>query len=344
MTNPYKATVALFALVLSALFSATATAATTPPKVVFIGDYVTYFWASAFAANPNWINQGSPGVAYFGANSTSQGVLAAFQADVVSLHPAIVHILIGQGDATETHDANWQISDPYFLSNINAMVQEAKAASIKVIMGIEPTNLSDNPIIMSQMNSILASYGAANSIPIVNYGDALCGCVGSIILNSGIGVDTFQQYGGGPFMAPPATSLPFPYDYGLIPTAAGYTMMTQMAETTIATMNLTLKGGWLQNVQQFNDNEDGGATPNVNTVGPASVIQFTPVGYYNDGSQHLLLNSNFQGSSGTWTSSNPLVMYISQTGLAWATSQGTATIRYTSPTGVSFSEWIMYVD
>jgi hypothetical protein len=29
--------------------------------------------------------------------------------------------------------------------------------------------------------------------------------------------------------------------------------------------------------------------------------------------------------------------------LSWANSQGTAIIRYTSPGGVNFSEWIMYV-
>lgn len=34
-------------------------------------------------------------------------------------------------------------------------------------------------------------------------------------------------------------------------------------------------------------------------------------------------------------------MYVNQQGLAYALSAGTATITYTSPTGVKFSEWIM---
>jgi hypothetical protein len=68
------------------------------------------------------------------------------------------------------------------------------------------------------------------------------------------------------------------------------------------------------------------------------------MGVYSDGSQHPLLNSTINGSSGTWTSSNPLVMYVSQTRLAWANSPGTAIIRYTSPGGVNFSEWIMNVN
>jgi uncharacterized protein YjdB len=50
-----------------------------------------------------------------------------------------------------------------------------------------------------------------------------------------------------------------------------------------------------------------------------------------------------QDATGTWTSSNPVVMNINQQGLAWALSSGTTIIRYTSPTGVAFSEWVMYV-
>jgi uncharacterized protein YjdB len=55
------------------------------------------------------------------------------------------------------------------------------------------------------------------------------------------------------------------------------------------------------------------------------------------------VNDTFAGSSGTWASSSPLVMSVSQTGLAWALAPGTAAITYTSPSGVKFSEWIMYV-
>jgi uncharacterized protein YjdB len=81
----------------------------------------------------------------------------------------------------------------------------------------------------------------------------------------------------------------------------------------------------------------------VNTVQPSAVVQFTPIGLYSDGSQQVLLNTNFQDSNGTWTSSNPLVMYVSPAGLAWALSPGTATIKYVSPSGVAFSPWIMTI-
>jgi hypothetical protein len=109
-----------------------------------------------------------------------------------------------------------------------------------------------------------------------------------------------------------------------------------------------LEAGYLQNVEQYNDNvvfTSGTAAPiNVNTVYPGAVLQFTPVGLYSDGSYHSLLNIRFQGSSGTWTSSNPLVMYVNQRGVAWANSPGKTIIRYTPPNGAKFSEWVMYVN
>jgi hypothetical protein len=131
-----------------------------------------------------------------------------------------------------------------------------------------------------------------------------------------------------------------------VPTPAGYLLMTQMAAAVINTLNLKLTGGYLQDVEQENARA-GAEQPgvNVNTVGSQTVIQFTPYGQYSGlAAAQPMLNSNYAGATGTWASSNPLVMYVSQTGLAWAITSGTAIITYTSPTGVKFSEWIMYVN
>jgi lysophospholipase L1-like esterase len=328
MTRHYRLTVAFLALLLSAVFSATA--ATPAPKVVFIGDQITHGWTSAFAANPNWINQGVPVVGYPSAGD-SGSTLQRFQADVINLHPAIVHIMIGSADADEAHDATWRFFGPQFLIALESMVKEARDANIQVVLGLESENSSfanGAGGAAVQINSIIASYGALNNIPVINYGDALCGCVGST----------------------GATGTPSPYlvegTEGMVPNAAGYALMTQMAEATINTMNLKLEGGYLQNAMQPNDNEEGSTTTppsNVNSVGPAAVVQFTPVGYYGGGLAEPLTNTNFAGSNGTWASSNPLVMYINQQGLAWALSPGSAIITYTSPTGVKFSEWLMNI-
>ena len=264
MPKHYKAILAC--LLLSAF--ASTSAATTPPKIVFIGDWVTYSWTGAFGANKNWIDEGTPGVGLAG-KGDSGGTLARFQSDVVNLHPAMVHIMIGSSDADEDHDANFQLTLPYFLANLEAMVKEAKAANIKVILGIEPSSLSFENSILEQLNSVIASYGAANHIPVINYEGALCGyeCSGS---------GTAAGYG---WTSKSSLLMTSAENGGLIPSAIGYSVMTQMAEATMSTLNLTIKEGWLQNVQQSNGNEDSGPTPDVNTVQPGAVLQFTPTAF-----------------------------------------------------------------
>jgi hypothetical protein len=322
----------------------------TAPKVVFVGDYITYQWASAFTANPNWINQGNP------AAICCYSDPAINMAAVEALHPAAVHIMIGLAWGTATDDASTGLSVPEFLDQLNALVQQAKAANIKVILGIEPY-LPLNAQYLQQLNAVLATYGATYNIPVINYGDALCNCVGATTeatfstMQSGPNEDIFGLYGpvGGAYMATP-TSDPFPppalpWDNDTIVTPQGYNLMTQLAESVINTMNLKLVTGWLSDIEQLNNNIGvyAPSPTNFNSVTTPAVVKFIPIGYYSDGSQHALINSTFQGSSGTWTSSNPLVMYVSQTGLAWAISTGTARITYTSPTGVVFSPWVMYV-
>ena len=350
MIKQSKLTLATLALLLSA-FAVHAQPApdyarprTAPsPKVVFIGDWVTYSWTGAFAANPNWVNQGTPWTGVYGQSGDSESTAARFQADVVALHPAVVHIMVGSADVNTVDDATTQFYTQEFLLSLTQMVQEAKAANIQVVLGLEPTNFvgpftSSAPL--EGLNSLVASYGASNNIPVINYGDALCGCVGSTG-GTGIGASFASPYT--PYIVPDVITTPDGYQIAG-PSAAGYALMTQMAEATINTLNANLAGGYLQNIQQGNPNEGiSGPTPNVNTVAPAAVIQFTPYGYYSNGLLEPFLNSNFAGSTGTWTSSNPLVMYVSQKGLAWSLSPGTAIIHYTSPGGVSFNEWVMYV-
>lgn len=302
------------------------------PKVVFIGDYITYEWASAFAANPNWVNQGDP-MPFSG----SAAALARFQSDVVNLHPAIVHIMVGAFDAAYVSDESALFDFPYFLSNLDAMVKAAEAANIKVILGTSPPINTNDSSYLTQINAAIAGYGAANNIPVINYADALCDCV-SLSTHAFSSLFTPNN----PLMAPSVIVQVVPDGDGVLPSTAGYALMTQLAESAITTTNLPLKSGWLQDVELPNETLNGTGI-NVNTVSPPAAVQFTPIGLYIDGSRRPLLDTNLQGSTGTWTSSNPVVMYINQQGLAWALSSGTTIIRYTSPSGVAFSEWIMTV-
>jgi hypothetical protein len=91
MIKRSKLTLATLALLLSA-FAVHAQPApdyarprTAPsPKVVFIGDWVTYSWTDAFAANANWVNQGTPWTGVYGQSGDSESTAARFQADVVT--------------------------------------------------------------------------------------------------------------------------------------------------------------------------------------------------------------------------------------------------------------------
>jgi hypothetical protein len=339
MTKHY--TLAFSALFLSAFLSASA--ANTPPKVVFIGDWITYSWTSAFAANPNWINKGESEVG--GQCCTEPGnateTFYRFQSDVVSLHPDIVHIMVGAGDSWIVYDSGFQLYIPGFLTSLDDMVKEARAANIKVVLGMEPQNFgfAGN---LEPINAVIAAYGAANNIPVINYGDALCACIGSTLALQGYrySIPSGTDANNNPYLTVPNS------DPGSqVPTALGYALMTQMAEEAITAMSYTLKSGYLQNLQYDQPNEccDGFAIYNVNSVAPNAALQFTPEGVFSDGSVHPMLNSNFAGATGTWTSSNPLVMYVSPKGAAVALSQGTANITYTAPNGVRFSYWTMTV-
>jgi hypothetical protein len=62
--------------------------------------------------------------------------------------------------------------------------------------------------------------------------------------------------------------------FGLTPTVAGYTLMTRMAEAAINTLGQTPGGGYLQNVEQRNEDLNEQLT-NVNSGLPGTVFQFT---------------------------------------------------------------------
>jgi hypothetical protein len=297
MFKPYRLTLAPFVLFLSAFLSAAAATNTAAPKIVFVGDQVTANWPLT-QTNPNWINKGQAG-------AFSWDVVASFEANVVSLHPNIVHILVGLADQeNDIGDAAPAEITPGLLANLQTMVQEAKAANIQVILGLEPDG-------QTPTNAVVAAFGAQNGIPVISYAN----------------VDGATPTGNCQTLCP-------------VPTAAGYQQMTALLENVLPTVNLTLGGGYLQNSEW---GLGAAEASNVNTVSTGVFLQFTAVGWYNDGSVHSQLNTNLFGATGTWTSSNPLVLTLDQTGYGQALTAGTTIVRYTSLNGVAFSEWIMYI-
>jgi hypothetical protein len=303
-------------------------ATSKPPKVVFIGDAITYYWGSGFAANPNWLNRGSNGPPN---QNQAYQILARFPSTVVSLHPAMVHILAGSADVALANDATFTTTVESVQSSIMGMVTEAQNANIQVILGTIPPQLATTgssfapvfqPVLILQINAWIEGFGAANHIPVVNYHDALCLCVGSTT----------------PTLS--ATSMLTPS--GTLPSASGYDAMTALAENAIATYGLPLNGGSLGNVARpFQQHT---SQTNATRVPQGSTVQFSAYGIFGHSVPAAMLNTDFAGHNGTWASSNPTVMYVGYDGVAFAASPGTATITYTAPQGISFAPWTMTVD
>jgi hypothetical protein len=327
------------------LTAAVAHAADAAPKVVFIGDNFTFEWASAFAANPNWINKGTE-ITEYPQEADASALAADFSHNVVALHPAVVHIMLGIGDAADDHNVSQSVNGKV-LSALQSMLQQAKAANIQVVLGLEPLLATNNSKVLQMLNAIIATFGEEHNIPVINYGDALNSLVGSTANFNGGYASTL---GGNSTAAivwsysTPQYLQPDPlFNLGLIPTVDGFSLMTEMAEASINTLHAKLLGGYLTNSQKISLPNSVVVYLNVKTVAPTANVQFIPYGIFSNGRTEPLINTNYAGTNGTWASSNPLVLYVNQQGLAWGISTGTAHLTYTSPTGVRFAEWTIHV-
>lgn len=359
MTGPFKCLrLALVSVLLAGFMSAAALDATaaTAPKVVFFGDTITYYWSMCGAIcspffvtgpvyQPNWINKGVAGT------ETTAQELARFQSDVVSLHPAIVQIIPGFGDLAPVNPSDFNTISPsalqLFETNVVAMITEARNANIKVILGtvgpqgvitndadgLAGYNLKDwsvvEPVQTFEANAWIESYGSANDIPVINYHDILCGCVGSV-----------DQYTDGQwFLGAPA----YPLVAGVTPTPFGYVGFDDVMLPVVQANNLRVKSGYLGNNGYVIPNGGQGGLSNINTVQQGYLVPFTAYGKYSDDVTRPMLNTNFAGMNGIWTSSNPNVMHVDIFGTAYALIPGKATISFTSLDGVRFSPWVMTV-
>jgi acyl-CoA thioesterase I len=190
----------------------------SPPKVVFLGDSITYNWGLSwaspdFAEHPTWNDQGLTG-------QNSSQLLFRFQADVVSQHPQIVHILTGTNDVYP----GWVLcgGSPIFdtCNNIKSMVAMAQAAGITPILatippwgpGALPESADPSPehyTHTDQLNQWIKAYGKEMGLVVIDYHRTLESADGQTYV-PGLTVD------------------------GVHPSAAGYAHMTPKVEDAIA--------------------------------------------------------------------------------------------------------------
>jgi hypothetical protein len=309
-------------------------AQTAAPKVIFVGDDILAGWqaTSGFTANKNWVGKG----VMYGNLPGTWSVLDNFQTNVVNQHPAIVFIMTGFSDATTPKDSTPNfVVQAFWQSKVSQMVAMAKKANIKVILGNMIYLMNNGEVLetVNIMNAWLDQFGRANGIPVVNYNAAFCtfSC-GAFTLETAFYLPAYET-----------TSA---FDATVTP--AGYALMTQMAQTAIATYGLTIKGGYLSNVSLYDIGTNGGnriglTIPQVNTVTAGYALVFTANATWSDGVTRSMQNANFDDMQGIWTSSNPNVMYISQQGQAIAIGPGTTSISFVTASGIHFSPWTMYV-
>ncbi len=324
---------------LSCLALAVSAHAQNLPKVVFTGDETTYTWqqSAAFQANANWIGAGIQGVPEGDHTGYSITVLDEFQTNVLNQHPAFVFIETGASDIAWNSD-----SSPYGLEfeetadAIIEMVQMAQKAGIKVILG----NVVTAGFQSDHFNLWLQAYTQAENIPLVNFQSVL---EGTNRPNGPLGSCQPCTYTatGEPVLVT-STGGPFPMD---VPTDAGSQFMTQMAKTAIATYGLTIKGGYLSDVQAVNglNDDEPPFAPSVNSVAIGAGIQFIPQATWSDGKTRPMQNTPYGSVLGTWWSSNPKVVTVNQQGFAYAFTTGTATIWFKSASGATFSPWTLTV-
>ena len=178
-----------------------------PRRVVFIGDSITEGWAGQpfIRDNPHFVGRGI-------SSQTAPQMLVRFRSDVVTLRPAVVHILAGTNDIARNTGPE---TDDEIFGYVIGMVQLAHANRIKVIIAsILPAadfpwrqGLDPAPRI-ERLNARLKGYARNHGFIFADYWSVLASSDGS--MNPRFSAD------------------------GVHPNAAGYEAMRPVAEAAIA--------------------------------------------------------------------------------------------------------------
>lgn len=181
---------------------------TRNPEVVFMGNSITDTWAKTrpdFFTRHNFAGRGISG-------QTSSHMLVRFQEDVINLHPKAVVILAGINDLARN---NGKITVERIFNNIKSMCQLAKANGIApVIASVLPSyQIPFNKAIFPakdiiKLNKLLSDYARDNKFTYMDYYSRMV-----------------DDRGGLPDR--------LTHD-GVHPTPAGYEVMEQVVEETLA--------------------------------------------------------------------------------------------------------------
>ena len=144
------------------------------PKVVFMGNSITDYWASrdsAFFADNGYVGRGISG-------QTTSEMLVRFRRDVIDLQPQVVVILAGTNDVAQN---NGKISLQNVLGNIKSMCELARAHKIKpVLCSVLPCDffhwrkdITDPAKKIIELNAMIRDYAEQEKILYVDYHTAM---------------------------------------------------------------------------------------------------------------------------------------------------------------------------
>jgi hypothetical protein len=314
-----------FAGVLSFALTITAHA----QQVAFIGDNFIADWGGQpqFTAHSNWKDYSTVQTFEGGFLSGSGTALATLHNVIATKKPNLIVFEAGEEDMERTTPGNiFPLTMAEWATNIVAVINAAQTAKIPLILGTIPYSALGDP---TAFNQWLQVYAAAHSVSVVNFGWAL--------------------------NHPPAVSLPSITTYfqapantaGFVPdevvSPAGWNLVTDMIGTQIGLSlhEFHLTSGYLQTVVQ---NPQDAAEPelNGNQALHTAAVQFTAWGEYSDGKSRIINNADVNGNIGVWNSSSPQVMWIDQTGKALALEAGSSNIHFTTLSGITINEWVMF--
>jgi lysophospholipase L1-like esterase len=146
------------------------------PRVVFLGDSITFHWQNAkysslFQDKPNFIDRGING------NSAAQ-MLLRYRSDVLALHPKVVVLLGGTNDL-----AAFKLPDivSFIEQSVSSIVEIAEANHERIILcsvlpvtdAIRPQTTQRNPQDILRLNAWLKIYAAKRRLPYIDFYSAV---------------------------------------------------------------------------------------------------------------------------------------------------------------------------
>lgn len=154
------------------------------PRIVLLGDSITYHWAPADRPAPAGLNLVNRGIA---GQNTDQ-MLMRFEDDVVSLKPAAVVIAGGANDARVYEGAPAAQRDAVvarIARNVRAMADIADANRIGVaVAAVTPCRacaaLGRDPATLLAANAWLKAFAASRGYPFLDYHTALADASGQL--------------------------------------------------------------------------------------------------------------------------------------------------------------------